>query len=102
MTGWDGIARFSPKDDYTRKERPRIFLQWIEGEAQGPEKVVRTTELQVDHNVWALYDPVIFQEDGRWLLVLDGMRHVFMNDTKSSHTRFRLGPPGEATTVQPF
>jgi hypothetical protein len=87
------------RDDDPRVFRPHIYLQWVEGAAPGFERVVLTSELQVDHNVWVFYDPVIWQEGQKWYLSLEGLRHVFMNDTKSAHVRFRLGPPGEATTV---
>lgn len=98
--GWYRV--FLIRDEDVRRDQAHILLQWIEATGPGRDSVVRTSELPVDHRVWAMYDPEIFQEDGRWYLSLDGLRHVFMNDTKSSHIQFRLGPPGEAPTVQPY
>jgi len=98
--GWYRV--FLVSDDNVRRDQAHILLQWVEERSSGKDSVVSTQELPVNHSVWALHDPEIFQEDGRWYLSLDGLRHVLMSDTKSSHIRFRLGPPGEAPTVQPY
>ncbi|HYK10691.1 MAG TPA: carboxypeptidase-like regulatory domain-containing protein [Gemmatimonadales bacterium] len=101
----DGVGWYRvllSRSDNPWSERPRIVLQWMEGNPAGRDSVVRAAELPFDHRVWAVYDPEIFQEDGRWYLTFDALRHALLDDTKSSHVRFRLGPPGEAPTVQPY
>lgn len=83
-------------------DRPHLYLQWLTGDSSKSATVVLIAEVHVDPKVWYFYDPLIWQEGGRWYLTLDGMRDSFMTNSKSSHVRLRLGPPGEVSTVQPY
>ena len=95
--GWYQV--FLTEEPEPPTPRPHIYVQWVVQPASGLRHVRQSAEVVVDRKVWALWDPVVWTEGGRWYVSFDGFKHAFMNDLASAHLRYQLGLPGEVTKV---